>query len=393
MVPAIRFKGFNDAWEQNVLGAIGELKNGMNFGKDAMGHGYPFVNLQDVFGKNIVNDTNLGLAVSNENQRKEYSLEKGDILFIRSSVKPEGVGETALVEKKLENTTYSGFIIRFRANIEMNDSFKRIVFSITGIRKQILSNATSSANTNINQDSIKKIQLQLPNIDEQTQIGSYFQRFDKLISLHQAKVNKLVNLKKAMLEKMFPKDGADVPEIRFKGFEEAWEDRAVNTIADRYDNLRIPITASDRVAGDTPYYGANGIQDYVSGYTHDGEFILIAEDGANDLKNYPVQYVYGQIWVNNHAHVLQAKNKITCNIFLKYAFSQVNIEPFLVGGGRAKLNAETMMNIEISVPLNINEQEKIGTYFQNLDKLITLHQSELDKLNNLKKACLEKMFV
>src|SRR5574344_1330234 len=126
-----------------------------------------------------------------------------------------------------------------------------------------------------------------------------------------------------------------VPQIRFKGFSEKWEEKALEEIVDRYDNLRIPISASNRIAGDTPYYGANGIQDYVQGFTHDGEFILVAEDGANDLKNYPVQYVSGKIWVNNHAHVLQATEK-NDNKFLKYNISQMNIEPFLVGGGRAR---------------------------------------------------------
>lgn len=86
----------------------------------------------------------------------------------------------------------------------------------------------------------------------------------------------------------------------------AWEQRKVNEIANRYDKLRVPVASSQRVEGTTPYYGANGIQDYVDGYTHEGEFILVAEDGANDLKNYPVQYVNGRILANNHAHVLQS---------------------------------------------------------------------------------------
>ena len=173
----------------------------------------------------------------------------------------------------------------------------------------------------------------------------------------------------------------------------SWEQRELRYWAERYDNLRIPIAANLRIPGTTPYYGANGIQDYVSGYTHDGEFILVAEDGANDLKNYPVQYVCGKIWVNNHAHVLQARDNIASNKFLKYAISQTDIEPFLVGGGRAKLNAETMMHIEIFASPKLEEQEKIGTFFRALDDLIALHQRELEKLRNIKKACLENKFV
>ena len=154
-----------------------------------------------------------------------------------------------------------------------------------------------------------------------------------------------------------------------------WEQRKVYEIADRFDNLRVPVAANLRVAGETPYYGANGIQDYVDGYTHDGEYVLVAEDGASDLKNYPVNYVNGCIWVNNHAHVLQGKNNIASNRFLSYAISLANIESVLVGGGRAKLNADVMMNLNIDLP-TYKEQCRVAEYFSNLDNLITLHQRE-----------------
>ena len=181
------------------------------------------------------------------------------------------------------------------------------------------------------------------------------------------------------------------PEIRFAGFTDAWEQRKVSDAANRFDNLRVPVAANLRVSGTTPYYGANGIQDYVDGFTHEGEFVLVAEDGANDLKNYPVKCVNGRIWVNNHAHVLQAKPKIADNKYLAYSLSQVDIESLLVGGGRAKLNAEIMMEIEIYIP-TLNEQAAIGRYFTTLDNLITLHQRKYDKLTKVKKSMLEKMF-
>lgn len=187
-------------------------------------------------------------------------------------------------------------------------------------------------------------------------------------------------------------ENAKKPQIRFKGFTDAWEQRKLENITDRYDNLRIPVAANLRIHGNTPYYGANGIQDYVEGYTHDGEFILIAEDGANDLKNYPVNYVDGRIWVNNHAHVLQAKKDCSDNKFLSYAINRTDIESLLVGGSRAKLNADTLMNILILLPTR-KEQIKIGIYLNYIDNLITLHQRKLDKLKNIKKSMLEKMFV
>ena len=181
------------------------------------------------------------------------------------------------------------------------------------------------------------------------------------------------------------------PVIRFEGYTEDWQQLKVREVADRYDNLRIPVAANLRIPGSTPYYGANGIQDYVEGYTHEGEFILVAEDGANDLKNYPVKCVKGRIWVNNHAHVLQGKNEIADNKFLAFAISQADIESLLVGGGRAKLNAETLMEIDLLLPVK-QEQMSIGNYFTNLDNLITLHQSNYEKMVATKKSMLDKLF-
>ncbi|HEL2218170.1 TPA: restriction endonuclease subunit S [Streptococcus suis] len=190
-----------------------------------------------------------------------------------------------------------------------------------------------------------------------------------------------------------PNKERNIPKRRFKEFEnaDAWELRKIFEIADRFDNLRVPIASSLRVSGSTPYYGANGIQDYVEGYTHEGEFILVAEDGANDLKNYPVNLVNGKIWVNNHAHVLQGKKSIADNKFLAFSINQTNIESLLVGGGRAKLNSDVLMNIELKLP-SPAEQEAIGTFFSTLDQHITLHQRKLDKLKSVKQAYLSEMF-
>jgi len=185
---------------------------------------------------------------------------------------------------------------------------------------------------------------------------------------------------------------AKTPAIRFKGFTDPWEQRKVSDVANRFDNLRIPVAANLRIPGSTPYYGANGIQDYVEGFTHEGEFVLVAEDGANDLKNYPVKCVNGRIWVNNHAHVLQSKPEMADNKFLAYSISQADIEALLVGGGRAKLNAEVMMGIDLSLP-SVQEQVAIGGYLTRLDNLITLHQCKLEEPKSTKKACIEKKYI
>ncbi len=277
--------------------------------------------------------------------------------------------------------------------------------------------AAGSTFESVNSNEVKGAIINVPqDIEEQKKIGEYFLNLDHLITLHQQKLTLLTKLKKAMLEKMFPKKGSVIPEIRFNGFANAWEQRKLpkkgsvipeirfngfanaweqrklGEVVERFDNLRIPVTSSKRERGITPYYGANGIQDYVQGYTHDGEFVLVAEDGANDLQNYPIHYVNGKVWVNNHAHVLQGKKDIADNLFLVNAIKRIKFETYLVGGSRAKLNADVMMKLPIKVP-TLNEQQKLGKYFSRIDSLIALHQRKIDKLKNLKKAMLDQMFI
>ena len=181
------------------------------------------------------------------------------------------------------------------------------------------------------------------------------------------------------------------PEIRFAGFTDDWEQRKLGEVVNVLDNLRIPIAASQRLEGVTPYYGANGIQGYIDGFTHDGEFVLVAEDGANDLINYPVQYVSGKVWINNHAHVLQGIKNVANNLFLVYRIKSMDMTKYLVGGGRTKLNASVMKGIELHLP-NYAEQTQIGNFFKQLDDTIALHQRTLEKYQKLKVSYLEKMF-
>ena len=161
-----------------------------------------------------------------------------------------------------------------------------------------------------------------------------------------------------------------------------WKTNKIIEVADIFDNLRIPVTKNQRKPGNTPYYGANGIQDYVSGYTHDGEFVLIAEDGANDLQNYPVTYASGKIWVNNHAHVLAGVNSKADTRFLAYLLKKVDFAAVLVGGTRAKLNGKTLKNIEVTLPERLKEQQAIASALSDFDD----HIDNLTELIEKKKA-------
>ena len=386
--PSIRFKGFTDPWEQRKLGELADI----------VGGGTPSTGVSDYWDGDIdwyapaeiaeqiyLTSSQRKITEEGYNHSSAKMLPVGTVLFTSRA----GIGKTAILTQK--GCTNQGFQSIVPHKIELDSYF---IFSRTEELKQYGETVgAGSTFVEVSGKQMANMELMMPKtMAEQKTIGQYFASLDNLITLHQRKYNKLLNVKKSMLEKMFPKNGSNIPEIRFKGFTDPWEQRKVFEIADRFDNLRVPVAANLRIPGNTPYYGANGIQDYVEGYTHDGEYILVAEDGASDLKNYPVNYVNGRIWVNNHAHVLQGKEKIANNKFLSYAMRLADIESVLVGGGRAKLNADIMMNLDIAIP-SFNEQEQIGAYFSNLDHLITLHQRELEKLQNIKKSMLEKMFV
>ena len=378
-VPELRFKGFTDNWEERKLG---EYVNFLN------GRAYKQSELLDKGKYKVVRVGNF-----NTNDRWYYSdleldqnkyAQKGDLLYLwATNFGPEIWSE--------EKVIYHYHI--WKLELLNNNLDKQYLYTwLVTDKERIKQNTNGTTMVHVTKGNMEQRDFQFPGLNEQQKIGSFFKQLDNTIALHQRKLDLLKEQKKGYLQKMFPKNGAKVPELRFAGFADDWEERKLSDIADRFDNLRVPITASDRKPGDTPYYGANGIQDYVEGFTHNGEFILVAEDGANDLKNYPVQYVNGKVWVNNHAHVLQGKKTITDNKFLMNAIKNFNIEPFLVGGGRAKLNADVMMKLNILLPTFV-EQEKIGSLFSLLDKTIALHQRKLDLLKEQKKGFLQKMFV
>lgn len=287
-------------------------------------------------------------------QDKHIQIRNGSILITKDGT----LGKVAYIQGLTMPATLNAgvFNVEIKDENEVDNRYLFQYLKAPFLMDYVDKKATGGTIKHLNQNILVDFPVVLPHKAEQEKIGEYFLAIDHLITLHQCK--------------------CQIDGYRFQSpLAITWEQRKVREVTDRYDNLRIPVAASLRVAGTTPYYGANGIQDYVDGYTHDGEFILVAEDGANDLKNYPVKCVKGRIWVNNHAHVLQGKYDCADNQFLAYAISQADIESLLVGGGRAKLNAETLMGIDLLLP-NKAEQIRIGKYLAQLDNLITLHQCE-----------------
>ena len=389
--PAIRFKGFTDTWEQRKFSELTEIRSASRVHKEEwQSSGVPFYRSSDVMA--ALNGTENEKAFISEELYEKLSavsgkLEKGDVLVTGGG----SVGKPYIVPNNEPLYTKDADLLWIKNNENLDPYFVYTFFFSPTFTDYLnsVSHVGTIAHYTITQ--LGETPITLPCVSEQQKIGDYFRNLDSLITLHQRKCDKLIQFKAAMLKKIFPPNGADKPEIRFKGFTDAWEQRKVQDVADRFDNLRIPVAANLRVHGTTPYYGANGIQDYVEGFTHDGEFVLVAEDGANDLKNYPVKCVNGRIWVNNHAHVLQGKAGIADNSFLAFAISQSDIESLLVGGGRAKLNAEALMSIEFRLPC-LQEQYRIGEYLTQLDNLITLHQRKCDKYKSIKAGLIRKLF-
>ncbi len=410
--PKIRFKGYQEDWEQRKLGELGSLKNGMNFSKEAMGIGFPFVNLQNIFGNNVIDVTNLGKAMASDSQLKDYNLLNGDVLFVRSSVKLEGVGEAALVPQNLENTTYSGFIIRFRDEYGLDNNFKRFLFGIESVRNQIMAQATNSANKNISQTVLENLCLKIPNKSEQEKIGLYFSNLDHLITLHQRKCEETKTLKKYMLQKMFPQNGHSVPEIRFSGFTEDWEQRKLGELGSLKNGMNF---SKEAMGIGFPFVNLQNIfGNNVIDVTNLGK-AMASDSQLKDynLLNGDVLFVRSSVkleGVGEAALVPQNLENTTYSGFIirfrdEYGLDN-NFKRFLFGiesvrnqimaqatnSANKNISQTVLENLCLKIP-NKSEQEKIGLYFSNLDHLITLHQHKCEELQNIKKFMLKNMFI
>lgn len=410
--PKIRFKGFTKDWEQRKLGELGSLKNGMNFSKEAMGHGFPFINLQNIFGNNVIDVNKLELADATEKQLLEYSLLKGDVLFVRSSVKLEGVGEAALVPETLKNTTYSGFIIRFRDEYGLNNDFKKYIFGTQKVRNQIMAQATNSANKNISQGVLENLTFEVPSFDEQAKIGEHFSNLDHLITLHQRKCEQTKKLKKYMLQKMFPRNGAKVPEIRFDGFTYDWEQRKLNEVAEKIcvgfvgtcekfytDESGIPMYRTGNLNGlslnrDDLKYVTNEFHQHNQKSQLKAGDILIARHGdSGKAVNYEnseeanclnIVIIRPDFKKCNYKFLTNCINSPEC---------QKHIKSLSAGSTQAVINTSEIEKLGVVIPANIDEQNRIARYFSTLDNLITLHQRKCDELKKMKKYMLQNMFI
>lgn len=261
--------------------------------------------------------------------------------------------------------------------------------------------ATGGTIKHLNQNILVDFPIFMSGVEEQRLIGVYFEQLDNLITLHQRKYDKLVNLKKSMLEKMFPQHGADVPEIRFSGFTDAWVQYKFGEIAFVAMNKRI-FKSQTSQKGDVPFYkiGTFGatpdsyisrelFEEYRAKYPYPkvGDILISASGSIGKTVEYKGKDEYFQdsniVWISHDGRI--------DNSFLKCFYDVVKWAG-IEGSTIQRLYNDNILNTEISLS-SVTEQKRIGKFFLELDTLLSLHQRKLEKLQNIKKSCLEKMFV
>ena len=389
--PKIRFKGYEEDWEQRKFSELVTIERG--------GSPRPI-------DKFITNDEN-GLnwvKIGDAPEQGNYITQTAE------KIRPEGLSKTREVHPgdlilsnsmsfgrpyimAIDGCIHDGWLAIRDTKKNFDLKFLCTLLGTDGMLNQYKAMAAGSTVNNLNKELVGGTTVAFPMVEEQIKIGDYFTTIDNLITLHQRKCEETKKLKKYMLQKMFPQNGEKVPEIRFAGFSDDWEQRKLEDVVEFLDTMRKPLEGAKRISGPYPYYGASGIVDYVDGYLFDEELILLSEDGANITdRNYPVCFIAsGKYWVNNHAHVLRTKkeneNNFICNSLERKDYTQYN-----TGMAMPKLNKETCRKIPVLCPV-FKEQQKIGDYFRSLDNLITLHQRKCEELKKIKKFMLQNMFI
>ena len=413
--PALRFKGFTDPWEQRKLGDISEIKTGP-FGStlhadDYVSDGIPIITTEHFKTGSLPIDK-CGLPQVSENdfsRLSAYILNAGDIVFSRVG----SVDINALITPFQSTWLFSGRVLRVRPQNKNSSQFLHTLLETEDVKNDIRTRAVGQTMPSINTEILKTTPLRLPESTlEQEQLGKYFLNLDTLITLHQRKYEKLVNIKKSMLDKMFPKNGASVPEIRFKGFTDPWEQRKLGEICDFITKGATPTTYGFSWQPDgVPFFRNDSIKDNVFVF---GEFSYISEAANEVLKRSEVHgndiliAITGDIGkvgiipdtvekANINQHIARVRIRKEALPYFVYQYlasddTQKEYQKIKTGLSMPQLSLEQVRDIVVKIP-EFNEQGKIADCLRRIDTLITLHQRKLEKLQNIKKSCLEKMFV
>ena len=385
--PKIRFKGFEDDWEQRKLIDIAEFNP-----KSVLPEEFEYVDLESVVGTEMVSHrTECKESAPSRAQRLART---GDIFY--QTVRPYQ-RNNYLYMKPDENYVFSTGYAQMRPNIEAE--FLMSFLQTDSFVNEVLDNCTGTSYPAINSTDLSNLGIALPlERDEQKKVGSYFAKVDHLITLHQRKCDETKQLKKFMLQKMFPKNGEKNPEIRFEGFTDDWEQRKLGEIV-----LRESLARESTI--DLPYVEYEDV---------------IAEEGRinKDIRNKECikkgiffdgsQVLYGKLrpylhnWLNPDFSGVAVgdwwvlkPNNVDKNFIYRLIQTQQfdDIANQSTGSKMPRADWNLVSNTEFAIPTSQVEQTKIGGYFFTLDNLITLHQRKCEKLKELKKFMLQNMFV
>ena len=385
--PEIRFAGFTDAWEQRKLGEVADI----------VGGGTPNTSISEFWDGDIdwyapaeiadqiyLTSSQRKITEQGYNHSSTKMLPVGTVLFTSRA----GIGKTAILSRK--GCTNQGFQSIIPHKGELDSYF---IFSRTGELKRYGENVgAGSTFVEVSGKQMANMELMMPTtLLEQKAIGQYFANLDNLITLHQRKYDKLTKVKKSMLEKMFPKNGATVPEIRFKGFSDAWEQRKAKDLCSISTGKS---NTQDRVDdGIYPFYVRSPIVEHSNRYLFDEEAVLTVGDGVGTGKVF--HYVNGKYDLHQRVYRMYDFSEEISAKYFYYYFSNHFYDRVMAMTAKTSVDSvryEMIADMDIALP-KLKEQLTISNYFDRLDNLITLHQRELEKLKNIKKACLEKMFV
>ena len=370
-------------WRSVPLSELGKFKNGINKNSEAFGHGHPFVNLMDVFGvSSIATSEALGLIDSNNAEQQTYDLRKGDVIFIRSSVKPSGVGLTAVVEKDLPKTVYSGFLVRFRDGGALSDGFKRHCFYEEGFRKRVIDASSVSANTNINQDSLKRLILPLPPTEaEQEAIAEALSDADALIeSLEQLLAKKRQIKQGAMQELLTGKK-------RLPGFTGEWEVKRLGDVASLYQPTTI--SAKHFTESGYPVYGANGVVGFYSQLNHETWQVTVTCRGSTCGT---VNRTVDRCWITGNAMVLNCdQNQQLNKEFFYHLLCSQDLSDCITGTGQPQIVRAPLAAFEVPHPPTKAEQEAISAILSDMDAEIAALEAKLAKARRIKQGMMQEL--
>lgn len=406
--PRIRFKGFTEDWEQRKLGdLLILLKDGSHGTHKNTDEGVYLLSAKNIKNGriNIMPDDRIISWEDYDVIHKNYELQLGDILLTIVG----SIGETAIFNLKTK-VTFQRSVAFLRPNSDLNNGFLYTLINTDRFQNQLQTKQVVSAQPGIYLGDLASIDITYPkNLSEQEKIYSIFKEIEDSITLHQRKLEKLKLAKKAFLQKLFPKNGSQFPEIRFKGFTDAWEQRKLGEYANfRRGSFPQPYGNKEWYdgVGSAPFVQVVDVGDNLSLVDYTKQRIsklaqpmsVYAEKGSVLVT---LQGSIGRVAVSQYDAfidrtilIFQGYKYKTNSYFWAYIIkNKFSEEALKAPGGTIKtITKEALSNFIILYP-KFSEQEQIGSFFEKLDKLITLHQRKLDKLQEVKKGLLQKMFV